>query len=260
MYDDQHDVRTMGLKTPVRNAYYYGQLLGVGNLELEAEYGIGHRRLLNCLALGWGVVCGLDVEAHDDGTKVRVLPGLGIDRAGRELVVPDPTPWTAVPQAVLDAAAAWGDDCGEHPCIQVYLCYHECRGDPQPVLAGDCECVDPCAPSTLSERYRIVFRPGCEKRREPKCRIPDLVNRRGIDYDQLAKWVTEDRDCVCAPRDTCILLANVPLADDDSEHTRCDPREVDTRVRRIVASNVVLWELILALLDRDRQERQYQEG
>jgi hypothetical protein len=256
MYEQQHEARATGLRTPVRNAYYYGQLLGVANLELEADYGIEHRRLLNRLVLGWGVVCGLDVEAHDDGTTVRVLPGLGIDRAGRELIVPEPTHWTAVPQGVLDHAVAEGKECGEDPCIQVLLCYHECRGDPQPVFAGDCECHDPCAPSTLAERYRITFRPGCAKRRDPGCRIPDLINRRGIDHDQLARWVTEDRECLSVPRDTCILLANIRLSGVD-DTPRCDPREVDTTVRPIVASNVVLWELILAMLERDRQERQY---
>jgi hypothetical protein len=256
MQDDQQDGRGTGLQTPVRNAYYYGQLLGVANLELEAGYGIEHWRRANRLVLGWGVACGLDVEAHDDGTSVRVLPGLGIDPAGRELVVPEPSPWTAVPQAVLDAAGAHARERNEPACIQVLLCYHECRGDPQPVYAGDCESHDPCAPSTLRERYRIKFRPGCARRREHSCRIPDLINRRGIDHEQLARWVTEERECVRVPRETCLLLANVPLTDID-EAPRCDPREVDTSVRAIVASNVVLWELILALLERERQEPQY---
>ena len=256
MHDDQRDGTGTGLQTPVRNAYYYGQLLGVANLELEADYGIGHRRLLNRLVLGWGVVCGLDVEAHGDGTRLRVLPGLGIDRAGRELVVPETTSWTPVPQPVLDAAVAKAKDCDEDACIQVLLCYHECWGDPQPVYAGDCECPDPCAPSTLRERYRIDFRPGCAKRHEHSCRIPDLVGRRGIDHEALARWVTEERECVCLPRDTCLLLANVRLTDDDKE-PRCDPREVDTGVRPILASNVVLMELILALLERERNEHQY---
>jgi hypothetical protein len=254
MYD-QRDGRATGLRTPVRNAYYYGQLLGVANLELETDYGIEHRRRHNRLVLGWGVVCGLDVEAHDDGTKVRVLPGEGIDGAGRELVVPDATPWTAVPQAVLDAAIAHARDCGEPACVQVLLCYHECRGDPEPVYAGDCESHDPCAPSTVRERYRIQFRPGCAKRRHPSCRIPNLINRRGIDHEQLARWVTEDRECVHVPRDTCLVLANVRLVDE--EPARCDASEVDTTVRPILASNVVLMELILALLERERQDRQY---
>src|SRR3954447_11799516 len=243
MNDDQHGARGTGLQTPVRNAYYYGQLLGVANLELEADYGIGHRRLLNRLCLGWGVVCGLDVEAHDDRTRGRVLPGLGIDRAGRELIVPETTPWTAVPQSVIDAAVTRAKECDEPRCVQVLLCYHECRGDPQPVYAGDCECHDPCTPSTLRERYRIEFRAGCAERHEHSCRMPDLVGRRGIDHEALGRWVTEERECVCLPRDTCLLLANVRLTDDDP--ASCDPSEVDTSVRPILASNVVLMQIIL---------------
>src|SRR4051812_16121573 len=256
MHGDQHNGRGGGLETPVRNAYFYGQLLGVANLELEQEYGIRQRRLLNRLVLGWGVVCGLDVEASDDGTKVRVLPGLGIDRVGRELIVPGPTPWTVIPQAVLDAAHADDEDCDDPECIQVRLCYHECPGDPEPVYAGDCEAHDPCAPSTLSERYRIDFRPGCERRHEHSCRNPDLIGRRGIDHEQLARWITEERDCASLPRDTCLLLANVTVTS-EGDAPRCDPRGVDTTVRPVLASPVVLMELILALIERDRHERQY---
>jgi hypothetical protein len=256
MHDDYHDGRGPGLRTPVRNSYFYGQLLGVGNLDLETEYGIGQRRLLNRLVLGWGVICGLGVEAHDDGERIRVLPGLGIDRWGRELIVPEPTPWTEVPRDVLDASAQYAQDCKEDACVQVLICYHECRGDPEPVYAGDCDSADPCAPSTLRERYRIEFRERCAKRREHACRVPDLISNGEIDHDQLARWVTEERECVRLPRDPCVPLANVRVTDLDTT-PRCDRREIDIGVRPILASNAVLMELILGLLERERHEQQY---
>ena len=59
--------RRTGLETPTRNNYFYGQLLGVHNFELETDYSIGQRRLLNRLVLGYGVVCGLGVELDDEG-------------------------------------------------------------------------------------------------------------------------------------------------------------------------------------------------
>ena len=68
--------------------------------------------------------------------------------------------------------------------------------------------------------------------------------------------MTEDRDCECRPRDPCLLLANVRLTDDD-DAPRCDPGEVDIGVRPILASNVVLMELILALLERERRDSEY---
>ena len=254
MYDDHHDARGPGLRTPVRNSYFYGQLLGVANLELEAGYGIGHRRLLNRLVLGWGVICGLGVEAHQDGERIRVLPGVAIDGWGRELIVPDTTPWMQVPPELLEASVQRGRDCKEDPCVQVLICYHECRGDPQPVHAGDCDTADPCAPSTLSERYRIEFRERCAKRRRSSCRIPDLLDRDGLDHDQLAEWVTEERECVRLPRDACVPLANISVTDDGGPH--CNHREIDIGVRPVLASNVVLMELVLALLERDRGRRE----
>lgn len=256
MNDDHHESRGPGLRTPVRNSYFYGQLLGVANLELETDYAIGQRRLLNRLVLGWGVICGLGVEAHHDGERIRVLPGVAIDGWGRELIVPDPTPWMQVSSDLLAASIQRAYDCKEDPCVQVLICYHECRGDPQPVHAGDCDTADPCAPSTLSERYRIELRERCAKPRRHSCRIPDLVGSGGIDYDQLARWVTEERDCGRRPRDPCVPLANVSVADADVT-PRCDHREIDISVRPILASNVVLMELILALLERERHEQQY---
>ena len=62
MDNDLHDGRApSGLRTPVRNSYFYGQRLASTSLELENEYAIAQRRLLNRLVLGYGVICGLDV-------------------------------------------------------------------------------------------------------------------------------------------------------------------------------------------------------
>ena len=70
MYDqDEPTGRRAGLQTPMRNRYFYGQLLGVNNFELETDYAIRQRRLLNRLVLGYGVVCGLNVELTSDGGK-----------------------------------------------------------------------------------------------------------------------------------------------------------------------------------------------
>ena len=79
----------------VRNRYFYGKLLDVYHLELEQQYLNGKRWLINRLISGYGVVCGLNVECSGDGKGVIVGPGVGIDKAGYEIVVPrktDPIP------------------------------------------------------------------------------------------------------------------------------------------------------------------------
>jgi hypothetical protein len=255
---DDHTAGTGGteLETPIRNHYFYGQLLGVQQFELETEYGIGQLRLVSRLIFGYGVVCGLAVDLSDDGTQVRVAPGVAIDKRGRLIVVPDRTPWIPIPADLFREARERADNTREEPCVQVLICYHECRGDPVVVHAGDCGSPDPCAPSTIRERYRIEFRSRCARRPQLECGMPDLITRGDLDYEQLARWVTEQRRCTRVPGDPCITLANLRLADED-EH-RCRPDGVDNWVRPIVASNVVLMELVKALLEELERRYEYE--
>jgi len=243
------------LETPIRNKYHYAQLLGVHNFDMETAYAIGHRRLLNRLALGSGVLCGLNVEVARDGTTVVIAPGVAIDRWGREIVVARQSEPIPIPAEVLRSAVERGGCC-EDACVGVTICYHECLGDPVPVLAGDCANVDPCAPSTVREQYRIEFRDECPPRPDLVPRVQDLVAGGRIDYQELARWVTLGRNCTRLPPDPCIPLAAISLIDDDG-HPRGDPAHVDIAVRPVVASNAVLMEIILGLLSRDSRPSQY---
>src|SRR5688572_14861911 len=75
------------LAAPKRNHYFYGKLLDEMHLRLEQDYFNGKRALLNRLALGAGVLCGLRVEP--DGKFVKVSAGAAIDGFGREIIVPE---------------------------------------------------------------------------------------------------------------------------------------------------------------------------
>ncbi len=246
--------RRAGLQTPMRNRYFYGQLLGVHNFELETEYSIRQRRMINRLILGHGVACGLNVELTSDGRKVIIWPGLAIDRWGREIVVAQKTGPIPIPPDVISSALDRGQRGNCEPCVHVAVCYHECHGDPVPVRYGDCDLADPCAPSTVREQYRIEFRDDCAPRHGLRCHVPDLLSDGGIDHDALARWVTRGRHCTSLPADPCIPLANLPVAD----QSHCDPGGVDIGVRPVAPSNVVLLELILALLERLGEESDYQ--
>jgi hypothetical protein len=65
---------------------YYGKPMDVRHWEIEQCYGIEARHLLTRLGLGTGVLCGLRVRLDGDGLVVD--PGVAIDAAGREIVVP----------------------------------------------------------------------------------------------------------------------------------------------------------------------------
>ena len=68
--------------------YYNGRRLAAADFCVEQHYHIAMRRLLNQGLFTPGVVNGLEVKKAD-ATHVLVAPGLALDPAGREIVVPD---------------------------------------------------------------------------------------------------------------------------------------------------------------------------
>ena len=143
------------LAPPVRNSYFYGKLLDVPHLELEQRYFLDRRRMLNRLAVGWGVLCGLEVRVA--GEHLVLGPGVAIDDAGREIVVDAPHV-VEEPLALTDACGVPTGEVSEHGPAVLCLCYHECPADPSPVLVSDCEVQERCAPGAIRERYRLLVR------------------------------------------------------------------------------------------------------
>lgn len=246
------------LRSPVRNRYFYGKLLDVYHFQLETGYMNAKRHLLNRLVSGYGVVCGLDVRCGDDGRHIVVMPGVAIDKWGREIIVPEPTRPVPIPGHLLPPEGApepYGDgrehrEDGE-PVVRVRLCYHECESDPTPVMAGDCGTVEECSAGAIRERYRITFEEGGAPRKRLHCRIPDLFRGDRLDYEALARHVSEE--CPEPPRDPCITLANVRLAGPGGHD--CDPERIDITVRPIVYTNDLLLEILLSLLEEGREHR-----
>ncbi|MBN1657586.1 MAG: hypothetical protein JXA93_04245 [Anaerolineae bacterium] len=262
----------LGLATPVRNHYFYGQLLGVQNFEVETEYFNRKRWLINRLILGYGVVCGLDVKPGPKRDTIVITPGVALDGLGREIIVPEETRpvsllgegWRHKPQqhGVNRASSKLEQQSGpeqhymeELPCeefdVYVVVCYHECESDPVPIRAGDCATVDPCAPGSIREQYRIEIKDGLVKPPNySACHTPDFISGNHLDYDALAKSVTK-RSCQRVPRDPCIPLANIHVVV-EPEGDRCHPDEIDITVRPIVYSNDLLCRIIQSLLVEPR--------
>ena len=72
-----------------RNRYFYGKLLTVEDFKVEQEYNMQKEQLLNSLAFGPGVMCGLGVSASDDSTLL-IESGAAIDDRGRMVVIEKP--------------------------------------------------------------------------------------------------------------------------------------------------------------------------
>ncbi|HJQ85652.1 MAG TPA: hypothetical protein VKA21_16305 [Candidatus Binatia bacterium] len=230
-----------GLQAFVRTHYFYGQLLDVHHFEQEQSYFNQKRWLLNRLVLGYGVVCGLDVQPGEDGKSVVVLPGVAIDRAGREIVVPtraQPVPLPPSPGQETTGSAEPAP-CDDGAWAHVCLCFHECESDPAPVLVGECGEVEHCVPGAVRERYRVIVREGKAKPAECPCCGSDVVSGGRINHQALAIRVT--RRCRPVPADPCILLANVRLPRGQAS---VSPNDINITVRPVVYTNHLLYELV----------------
>lgn len=250
---NQHRYQHADLKTPVRSRYFYGKLLDVFHFELEQEYFNSKRWLLNRLVTGYGVVCGLDVKLTSDYQNVFVLPGLAIDRCGREIIVAEPSqpvklppmpPYQADSSKPESQTQYQGRTGHRHYCDDEYahvvLCYHECESDPVPALAADCETTTLCAAGSIREQYKVEVRPGYVQ--APVSDFPDVITGQRINYSAIVEYVTQA--CDALPDDCCIPLANVRLRDSG----RGWEPEIDINCRPIVYSNRLLYDLLVSLV------------
>jgi hypothetical protein len=252
MVHHQH-TQPMELKTLVRNRYFYGKLLDVFHFDLEQSYFNAKRWLLNRRVFGYGVICGLDVRLSEDRQGVIILPGIALDKWGREIIVPQPS--APVPLASTASQATYTGEQRYHEeadFVHVVLCFHECESDPVPALAGNCDTDALCASSIIREQYSIAIKDGKAPEIMTECSIPDVISGGRINYPALAIQVT--RACPALPDDPCIPLANVRLP---KEGMVCHPDDIDITVRPIVYTNDLLFELILALMN---EEQNYPSG
>lgn len=257
--------RLRRLTTPTRNNYYYGKLLDVFHFELEQNYLNEKRWLINRLALGYGVICGLKVTPANDGTgRVRVQSGVALDKWGREIIVAEPS--RAIDPSVLT------DACGQplepmtkpthyqqppptptptpspERCVHLCLAYHECPSELTPVMVAECGSDQQCEPGVIREQYRIVVRPG-RAPLLPKLVCPEVLegvfDSNTLNYEHLVEWTL--RGCQPPPEDPCIVLANITLAEEGCGLTQSG---IDLNVRPIVYSNTLLRDLVLCLAQR----------
>jgi len=235
------------------------------HFELEQNYFNGKRWMLNRLVSGYGVVCGLGVQLAPGAQKVIVLPGVAIDKCGREIMVcspyevslpqpPEPTP--TAPAGTVGAAPATngtpthnGQDCCEDNYVHLSLCYHECPSDPVPAMGGDCDEHGMCSPGSIRERYTIEVEEGKLAPAYTNSRIQDVICGGQINYGALAAYVSNP--CPCRGEDCCIPLANIRIPEPGGSY---EPTSIDIGIRPIVYTNDLLYELILAFMNQGQNQ------
>ena len=239
----EDSVTPCGLRPFERNNYFHGKLLDVFHFELEQNYLNGKRWLLNRLISGYGVVCGLDVLPARDGRSVIVTPGVALDRAGHEVIVPRQSAPLALPPPQASQAPSEGNatEPKKEEYIHVCILFQPCETEPTPVLVDDCGKVTSCAAAAVQERYKLCIRPGKAPDISCECQAPDMILNGRVNYATLVERVT--RHCPTVPADLCIPLANICFTGDAS----ITASNIDICVRPIVYTNDLLFDIILSL-------------
>src|SRR5579871_4317176 len=63
------------------------------------NYGNAKRWLINRLVIGYGVICGLEVQPDKQPPSIKVTAGAAIDKLGREIIVPRASGPVTIPAA-----------------------------------------------------------------------------------------------------------------------------------------------------------------
>lgn len=238
------------LTAPARNNYFYGKMLSVFHFQMEQAYFNRKRWLLNRLALGAGVLCGLEVVVAEDGRRIWVKPGVAVDPLGREIIVPSAYCIEQPRQPTDECGRPQGDPIAGEGAVTLLLCYHECESDPVPVMVNDCDTRRDCAPSTIHERFSLRIVSGL-----PAARPAGLSDEQctaifpqapGEDFDRrVAACEALSGECA-VPAEECLVLATVTLPADPAA-----PLVVDECGYRVnVYSNSRLFDLLCCLSDR----------
>ena len=246
MQSNSHDMKTRsGLQMFVRNRYFYGKLLDVFHFELEQDYSNGKRWLLNRLISGYGVVCGLDVQPTDKVRGVKVMQGIALDRAGREIVVPRTSATVEIPaRPEKDPAHHRQGNYDYDDYMHLVICFQQCESDPTPVLVDDCGQATSCSSSAIQEGYKLLLRDGKSPEIDLECGVPDFTVNGRLNYYALVERVT--RGCPELPADLCIPIANIRLPEGEE---LLEVADIDISPRPIVYSNDLLFDIILGLVD-----------
>ena len=156
----------------VRVRYYYGQRLGVMELNDEAEYHAGKHAFHNARLHGVGVICGLTADRYTAAagattTVLRVHRGAAVDSCGREVIVGvdqciDVGAWFAR-NRTRPVLAGWTANTTQQ--LTVAVRYRECPSDPAVAPRDPCGCDSGgCEMGRIREGFELALLTGTEAR------------------------------------------------------------------------------------------------
>lgn len=222
-----------------RNNYYYGKLLTERDFFVEQDYFNKKRWLINRMALGWGVLCGLDLETvAGDPNRVRVTPGLAIDCCGREILVCEEQDVPLTPQELAcDKEQQQTGEGGRE--LVICLEFHQCKTEPVSLPPIACDQKGKCEFNRIRDSFKISVRPLPEHLHHHQSLCPENAEDRdktlhGYLCDQLRE------ECPECPESDCVVLGTIKVDQNNNLLGAIDA----CSHRRLVYNNQLLYDLI----------------
>ena len=192
-----------------RNRFFFGKMMDVAQFEKEQAYFRNQIALLTRLAIGTGVVSGLEVTA-DATTRgnVSIAPGVAIDSAGRFLMVPASV--SVNPAQITDSTGNPQGSPLTSGTTLLCLSYTEACADPVAVMGADCDAPGACAPSSIREGYQVLV--SAAPKELPVQLNNPIANFRKLTPEQLQSTLAQIIAGVSPDaQSTCVPLARVTL-------------------------------------------------
>jgi hypothetical protein len=232
-----------------RNSYFHGKMLSARDLKAEQDYFNEKRWLINRMVLGWGIVCGLEVEVKNG--CLYVSRGLALDCCGHEILICERKGLHV--NKIAEQLKV--DPCEPFRPIRWVLCleYQECKTEPVK-LPDACE-KEEGGYNRIRDHYRLTFRswdpdnynyqsdpdqPCPKDQSDPCCPYDNLGRGSSIHQALLAA----SRECSKCKDCECIVLATGMLDPNPSRYPEIRLDEDSWKYRRIVYTNAALANLI----------------
>jgi hypothetical protein len=247
----------------VRVRYFYGQRLGVMELNDEAAYHQAKHAFHNARLHGAGVLCGLRAERFvtvpgSVTTVLRVIRGAAIDACGREIVVGvdqciDVAAWFARNRHRPELASFANGDA-LHVCVR----YRECPTDPSPAPRDPCGCgTGSCEYGRVREGFELSLLTDAERDSirdvsfPPTAALQDALAAAGgaaALEGQITRLVSAD--CPTRVEECCLCLASFGVVlSTDPDPAPVDITEPDNAIpaRQSLLSTSALQSMAIAL-------------
>lgn len=196
-----------------RARYFHGMLMTDRDFREEQIYHNEKRKLLNRTLHGWGVVCGLSIEAKTPNSSViKITPGMALDCHGNEIIVCKDF---EIDLKKTDPHAEINKLCPDEETEYKYyvaIKYTEVCSDRSPVYAptGGCE-EKVCEYTRIREGFCVnLFKnpPCCD---ESPTGFMDAVRKymeSGEEYTNLCNMIVSCPEC-CCDGDPFVVLGSI---------------------------------------------------